>query len=60
MLSGLFFLLAIENAIRLAEGRRTRTQRFCTEALYLIGAVLILALDPFHSSLLPPPSSSSS
>lgn len=52
LLSVLFFLLAAENAIRLAEGKRTKTQRFCVMALYLAGAVLILVLDPFHSCLL--------
>ena len=52
LLSGLFFLLAAENVLRLAEGKRTKTQRFCVMALYLAGAVLILVLDPFHSSLL--------
>ncbi len=52
LLSVLFLLLAAENAIRLAEGKRTKTQRFCVMSLYLIGAVLILVLAPFHSSLL--------
>lgn len=52
LLSVLFFLLAAENAIRLAEGKRTKTQRFCVMGLYLAGAVLILVLDPFHSCLL--------
>ena len=52
LLSVLFFLMAAENAICLAEGKRTKTQRFCVMALYLAGAVLILVLDPFHSSLL--------
>lgn len=52
LLSVLFFLLAAENVLRLAEGKRTKTQRFCVMALYLAGAVLILVLDPFHSSLL--------
>ena len=51
-LSALFFLLAAENVIRLAEGRRTRMQRLCVMAFYLIGAVLILVLEPFHSGLL--------
>lgn len=48
----LFFLLAAESAIRLADGKCTRTQRFCLIAIYLAGAVLILVLTPFHSSLL--------
>ncbi len=52
LLSGLFFLLAADNAVRLARGKRTKTQRFCPAALYLIGAFLILVLDSFHSSLL--------
>ena len=52
LLSVLFLLLAAESALRLSEGKRTKTQRFCVMALYLVGAVLILVLEPFHSSLL--------
>ena len=52
LLSVLFLLLAAESALRISEGKRTKTQRFCVMALYLVGAVLILVLDPFHSSLL--------
>ena len=52
LLSVLFLLLAAESALRLSEGKRTKTQRFCVMALYLAGAVLILLLEPFHSSLL--------
>ena len=52
MLSILFVMMAAENAIRLAEGRRTRTQRFCVMALYLAGAALILILEPFHTCIL--------
>ena len=48
LLSILFILMAGENAIRLSEGRRTRTQRFCVMALYLVGAALILIMEPFH------------
>ena len=48
----LFLLMAAENAIRLNEGKRTKTQRFCVMAFYLVGAALILIIDPFHSSLL--------
>ena len=48
----LFLLLAAESAIRLGEGKRTKMQRFCVMALYLVGAVLILLIEPFHSSLL--------
>ena len=48
----LFLLMAAENAIRLSEGKRTKTQRFCVMAFYLVGAALILIIDPFHSSLL--------
>ena len=48
----LFLLMAAENAIRLNEGKRTKTQRFCVMAFYLVGAALILVIDPFHSSLL--------
>ena len=48
----LFLLLAAESAIRLADGKRTRTQRLCLMAFYLAGAVLILILTPFHASLL--------
>lgn len=48
----LFFLLTAESAIRPADGKCTRTQRFCLIAIYLAGAVLILVLTPFHSSLL--------
>ena len=52
LLCVLFLLLAAESAIRLGEGKRTKTQRFCVMTLYLVGAVLILMLEPFHSSLL--------
>lgn len=52
LLSVLFLLLAAESALRLSEGKRTKTQRFCVMALYLVGAALILVLEPFHSSLL--------
>ena len=48
----LFLLMAAENAIRLNEGKRTKAQRFCVMAFYLVGAALILVIDPFHSSLL--------
>ena len=52
LLAVLFILMAAENAIRMAEGRRTKTQRFCVMSVYLVGAVLIMALDPFHASML--------
>lgn len=48
----LFLLLAVESGVRLADGKRTRTQRLCLMAFYLAGAVLILILTPFHASLL--------
>ncbi len=52
LLAVLFFMMAVENAIRLAEGKRTKTQRFCAMSMYIAGAVLILILDPFHASML--------
>ena len=52
LFSGLFFLLAVVNANRLAEGKYPKIQGFCVMAFYLIGAGLILLLDSFHSSLL--------
>ena len=52
LLSVLFLLLAAESVLRVSEGKRTKTQRFCVMALYLAGAVLILLLKPFHSSML--------
>lgn len=52
LLCVLFLLLAAESALRISEGKRTKTQRFCVMALYLVGAALILVLEPFHSSLL--------
>lgn len=52
LLCVLFLLLAAESALRISEGKRTKTQRFCVMGLYLVGAVLILLLEPFHSSLL--------
>ncbi len=51
LLAVLFFMMAAENAIRLAEGKRTKTQRFCTMSMYIAGAALILILDPFHASM---------
>lgn len=52
LLGVLFLLLAAESALRISEGKRTKTQRFCVMALYLVGAGLILLLEPFHASLL--------
>ena len=52
MLSGLFLLLAAENGVRPGEGRHAKTKRVGAMALYLLGALLILVLNPFHSSLL--------
>ena len=52
LLAVLFILMAAENAIRMAEGRRTKIQRFCVMSVYLVGAVLILTLDSFHAGML--------
>ena len=52
LLSVLFLLLSAESALRLSEGKRTKTHRFCVMALYLVGAGLVLLLEPFHTCLL--------